>query len=481
MKKETWKTILSRVTIVALTIVFVASCAYYFTKDKRGETRIRYYLESPIIPTGHGEAYIPPYIYGDTVVLKGAIINAAITPDKKNIVVLEADGTLFLSDSTGKRTKTITGKAFALLAIHDKGFFYEDLKGRIHRYLFADGTDLAVGKSHGDPQGFNYVIADNELTIAIGGKRHKIYVLTPDMSEAKAVASYKGKLELRAVSNDGDTIVYADSLEDGPNLKLYCDKETTILESIPGRWYLSSFISAGFNQDDNILFITWPYEFFSFVKRGSEEPQKIDMSFDSSIFTGEGNITHLPQEQIDQFYVQDCWKNTLHSISADGTSTCILDDPIRNFFIKQNTLYYITDNGDCYIATIDETTVSDAKLFAQNATSRLYITEDGYYIYYFSEDDGDEASHSSDYQTLYRYSVQEDACTQIDTNVNCNTFKLIYSSAYDIAGSHGFVYATDRNPATPSVSWIYYDGNKETAFIPRADSLGQIFDNLYYY
>lgn len=299
---------------------------------------VRVYYSSPIIPADNGNAYIPPIDGRAAIELKGKkrIINVVPTPDWKNIVVLEEDGSLYVTDTGLSRHVSVADNCYSILSVFDEGFLYKDSKGISHRHLFSDGSTLSLGKLA------NYLVSKERFSIVFADKKQGNYdnkyqegtvnILLSSSSEILKIGPYTSKyVNFLAIADYGTafTCQFIDDLSMPVNSRIIY-----------------------YNLNDTGT--SYPFDAYAF----GEHAQKVSRA-SKGYYVLNNRFNYL-------YWVED--------ISIRPQSAPVVLSDIQQHFAIGDTLYYLDSTGDLYSAAANKTVISDKKKIDSNVCGMNLIS-----------------------------------------------------------------------------------------------------------
>ena len=176
-----------------------------------------------------GSAYIPT-MSGDVITIQDDVESAAMTPDRKRIVVLLKNGTLYFTDAAQREKNIISESAdgIGIQAVRNDGFIYVDEESNYYRVLYSDQSAEDLGKN------IRFVTAENNISVlyvADGG----VYTLGNNSSESEKVGTYDDAACPEIISDNAELAVWVNV--DGKDYQpVVSDKgELSRLETISGK------------------------------------------------------------------------------------------------------------------------------------------------------------------------------------------------------------------------------------------------------
>lgn len=354
-----------------------------------------------------GSAYIP--LYDGTIITINEDVEAAtLTADRKHIVVLLKDGTLYVTDRglTGKNS--IADNCATFGSVRDDGFFYADEEFEIYRVLFSDYSSICLGEVD------DIVVAENNTTALYSTYDGKIFTLTDDTSDGIKISTYSGTVELEAISDDGKISVWVTKDDNSHTIILNDGDNKTTLGKVDSEY---NYTYVTFSKDQKIVVITNWYSENVWVKKADEDPITVRLgstTASSVVYTSNGLLSEENAAKITSFYVStdsDSGTN-IYRITMDGDRERVLSK-VSDYVISNGKILYIDEDQTLYCADIKASQVSNEMKISSDVHI-LELTDNGKFLYF--------AKDCEDYLcTLYCYKVGDDASTKISSDVACYT------------------------------------------------------------
>lgn len=332
-----------------------------------------------------GIAYIP-LMDGNIAKIDDEVFRASVTPDRKHIVVLTLDGVLYYTGADQAEKTQISEKGNAISAVADEGILYQDADNNYHRFLFADGSDVNIGKVT------TYKRSTNGLHIAFE-TNSAVYILYGNAQEKEKLGNVTNSCKILYVSDDGKTVYWND----------YKNYEETIFASVNGeKTKVGTFdtsskyvnTSVTHNETEKYAVFTNIYSDVMYVVPENGEPLKIKLGHElasSRVYTKSGLLRKDTSSAFPGIYVsvEGSDGNNLYYIDAEGEKEKVLSE-IGSYTIYDNTLYYVDEDGNLKIAKIEDATLTNE----EKVTGDVEILDetkciDGYIFFvkdYFSKD-----------------------------------------------------------------------------------------------
>ena len=440
-----------------------------------------------------GKAYIPT-MDGKTIEISGDIQKAAMTPDRKRIVVLQENGTLYITDSGQKDKNKIARDVQGFGIVQDEGFCYADEDGKTHRYLFKDESDVNLGEiSRSKCSDINFHIA------YVNDKG--VYLLSGDSDEKVKLGNYKGSCSILAVNDDGRTVYWEDVLAEGNKhetnvYKNVGEEKTKIGTFTTGEnYYSSTFVTQ--NLDQSYAVIYKPDTEGIYIVSG-EDAVKVKLTPQYGIYTENTAVAIDSADSFSELYTLTA-DGELYCIDPEGEKEEILSD-VTDFGIEDHILYYLDTDEQLRRAEVSGTEITNDEKIAKNVSGILNHLN-GYVYFYKAEDSEDGADlyvykegknqlhiasdvytnytrytedqktifYLKDYDSdtmagkLYSYSYGDKEDQKIASEVRYGSF---YSSGIRYIDEHSLIYRKYQyeEDGTTVYDWYYYNGRKSDKF-----------------
>ena len=453
---------------------------------------------------GDGIAYIP-LMSGNAAKIDNDVFRSAATPDRTRIVVLTKDGILYFTDADQTTKTQVTDKGDSIQIVADEGILYTDSDGDYHRYLFADGSDVNIGKVDTYKQsetGFNVAFAVDS----------SLYVFAGSAQEKEKIGNIVNSCKFLYVSNDGKTVYWND----------YEDYEETVFISVDGdKTKIGAFETSSkytatavtYNASNKFAVVTNYNSDTLFIVSETGEPLKNKLGNElasSTVFTKTGLLSRDTSTAFSGIYVtvEGSDGDNLYYIDAGGEREKVLSK-IGAYAIYDNYLYYIDEDNNFKTAKIAEATLSGEEkitgdveimysasnngyiyfvkdLSSTDATGILYAykkgsdpvkvasdascseywgfwlingsnSSDGKTIYFY-KDSTDIKDTYNDYAVLYKYTYGDAEPTKIASDVVVGSINSGYTSG--LINNNSFIYLKYSSVKDEDVigDWYYFNG-----------------------
>lgn len=329
----------------------------------------------------NGTAYIPLPEDGSCITIDGEVEVAAITADRKHVVVLLEDGTLYVTDKKLSQKTVVAEDVIALYMLRDDGILYQDEDYVDYRYRFSDTEPLKLGDD------VDYVVANHTISVLYLTDEGNIYALPCDSSESSKLSTGAEDVDLINISDDGSLSVWVESV-DG-ELTAFLD-EKGIKEKLGGvgsSYYCYTY--ATFTKDNGLLTVTDIFTDTMWLKKPGEETVKVrlgsDVSYGSYICTANGLIIREKASKVSSLYVSADGEEgiNVYHVTLDGERERILSE-VDDYSIAGGYVFYTDEDYTLYCAKLKENTLSNEKKIASDVDV-FQITTNGQYVYYMKD------------------------------------------------------------------------------------------------
>lgn len=345
-----------------------------------------------------GNAFLP-LMDGTCVKIEGEISSAAITPDRKHILVLDQDGRLYVTDP-GQSQKTVVADGVSSFIVpKDDGFLYRDEDDVYFRYRFRSGESVELGEVR------PVVAASNCITVLYLCDDGDIRMLPSDSDESVKLGTERDSVILTGISDDGELAAWVDN----GTLYLSSGGERTKLGDLNG----SSYAFAFFTADQKVLVLTaYSSEYLWIVRRG-EEPEKVKLGGTlgfSGIYTPNGILNGSTSKQAEDLYVFVRGRSDVDvcHISPEGDLETVVSG-IKYAQIAGGNLVYQDEDSSLYCARLNGAETEDETRLAKNVPS-FAVSTNGQYVYYTKR------SNTGDW-SLYGMKLGTDSPEKISSDI----------------------------------------------------------------
>ncbi len=362
-----------------------------------------------------GTAYIPMYD-GTSIVINEEVKSAILTKDRKHIVVLLKDGTLYVTNKELSEKNTIDDYCLFIFSVSDDGFFYMDLSGSIYRILFVDYSSVHIEKaaqiSVAQDNTLQISCAQDNTTVLYATDDGKIYSMLSTAAERTKAGTYSDSIELEAISNDGQISLWVTEKNDVQTIVLNDGDNKTTLGEVDCE-YNDTY--ATFSKDQKIIVITNSYSEEMWIKTVGSDPITVKLGAtpeSSTIYTENGMLADENASTVTAFYIStegDSGTNLYH-ISIDGDRERVLSK-VSDYAIANGKIFYTNDDDILYCAELHGSEVSN-EIKISSDVDMFEMTDNGKFIYYAKDYDDGVAN-------LYCYKVGEKEPVKISSDVAC--------------------------------------------------------------
>lgn len=334
---------------------------------------------------------------------------AAITKDRKHIIVLLQDGTLYVTDKKQSKKHEIADNCNYIETVRDDGFLYREKSessyeaGRVCRVKFSDNSVVKLGEF------YNYAVAQDNISVAYVDNG-KIYTLAASSDDKVKVASYDQDNEsanVHAISNNGQTAVWSVEKDQGNYYYLSYKGEKETL----GKTDYSGYCQAIFTKDQKMLIVSPNNSEKIWIKKDGKETVEVEFNdyTNYAIYTSHDYIGEVNANQASSFYLST--DGGFYNVTSKGEKQKV-SKSMKDYTIADGKIFYIDDNNNLYCGKIDKDQIKDQTKIASSANSYYIVSQDGKYVY-FTKDRDDE-------NVLYGYKYGDKEPTKIDSDVSEN-------------------------------------------------------------
>ena len=362
-----------------------------------------------------GNAYIP-LLDGTCITIKDEVLSAGITADRKHVVVVLADGTLYVTDKNLSSKTQISTDCDHLSAIRNDGFIYWDTNDIAYRVVFEDNSSVELGHD------VALIAAKNSISVLYATDEGGVFTLASNSTNSNKVGSYTSSIELEAISDDAQLSVWVTSENDNVQTIVLNDGEDReILGEVD---YKYNYTYVNTTDDQGLWIITNLYSEYIWIKYPGQDTVKAKLGSDcysSLVYGSTGLLSGMKAKDVDCVYVStdaDTGCN-VYSITTDGDRERILSK-IYSYRIIDDGIIYTDEDNSLYIAELDGTSIADESKIASDVDS-FEVSENGKYVYYMRNcDDGVGA--------LYCYKVGSSEPVKVASEVACSSYGSMYTT-----------------------------------------------------
>lgn len=360
----------------------------------------------------NGTAYLP-LMNGEVYTLKGHYQDVALCADRTKIVALTEDGTLFWVNVETQQEIKVAEHIESYAGIKDSGFFYQDNSGNYFRYLFADQSDLSLGRAE------DYILSKSQLNTAYA-KDEAVYLLLETENHPTKIGSYKEDVSLRNIAEDGSVIVWLDHGSSKDTIKIYENgTPSTLGELRNGGSY--SYVQTYLANHDTLLVACSDADNILFLKQSGQESIQVELgdTLESETLYTETGILGKEDTPIEGFYAtvsnggQD--GNILYWIPLETGKRERIVTNVEKYVIQNGRIAYLTDDEALCTASIKGSDLTE-QAQVDHEVFTMDLGNDGRYVYYVKDADDDAVSY--DYSgTLCGYRIGDEAPFEIGSDV----------------------------------------------------------------
>lgn len=361
----------------------------------------------------HGTAYIP-LAKGKAIVIQDDVAEAVLTRDQKHVVVLQNNGTLYVTDKMAEDKTEITSKCAVLSYVRNEGFFYEDKEGNFHRVLFKDYDSVKLGNVS------DYAVATDTTSILYVTTDGGIYRLTAKSEEREKLGSVTDYASARAISDNGQTAVWITVKSGEQTIVLYEGDEKFTLGKVSGEYGTG----ATFSKDQKMVVVRNYNSNNLWIKYVGQEPIKVTLGGESSgsVYTDKGYLSDAKASSVSYLYMaansDTYYSENVYSISKDGDREKLLSD-VSGWSVANGYMVYKDEEGTLYYAKLDGNSLSEENRIANDVLS-FQLTDNGKYVYYMNDCDS-----SGTTAALYCYKIGSKKPQRITSEASCLSLSFL--------------------------------------------------------
>ena len=355
-----------------------------------------------------GTAYVP-LMNGNSIQIKGDVSLAALTKDRKHLVVLMEDGSLYAVNQRNSEKTEIAHNVDTVNSLRNDGLFFTNKDSKKYRYTFRNDESVLLGTNIAN------AYSPNNLTTLYSTDDGKIYLLPADRDEGERIGSYTDSIYMEAVSDDGKTAVWTEKTgSEELTTVLYAGGDKTTLGSVSGKY---DYTVVSFSDDQKYAVIGSLDGDSIWIAEPGKEEVKVKLGAElgrSTFYSEKGDVQDLKRSEIRSLYVSTESENgyNLYGILADGSRERMLTK-INSYVIADGTIIYLTTDNDLYCAKIREDRITDEYRIASEVN--LFETpENGKFVYYIKDYDNDDESG-----VLYCFKIGTKESKRVSSDAGC--------------------------------------------------------------
>ena len=491
------------IILVAIIVATLLSGGKFTSSDKTIAVALSAYCDED------GVAYIP-LMDGSIRKIDDDVSQAYITPDRKRIIVIKKDGTVYYTYSNAQEEVkvTVADNGQDIHCVEDEGLIYEDSEQEYHRYLFSDSSDVNLGALGL----LDFLVSEQNFNIAFSDESG-VYYLGENSQEKEKLANYDYDCSIFFVSDDGDLVYWIDYDGEMSIVYAYMNGEKTKIGTLE-----SSYPHIIQNKIQKYAVI-YDYESENMILVSEkEEPINVKLGnklYDGRIYNQTGFFSEDSSSSFKGIYINilnDDSKNTfnIYYIDKQGEREKILSD-VKYSAVYDGFLYYVDEDDNLKQSKISGMKLSEEKkitgdveapmyfcnkyfyflkdISEKDSTGILYvykpgsdpdkidsevlngstiISNDGKTIYYYKNVDTiDDISGIRKYGDLYRYTYGAKNSEKISSDVIIGTvesgiFGMNGNLPYSRINNKSFVYQKYSYVKKGKMisDWYYFDGAK---------------------
>lgn len=385
--------------------------------------------ETPVKPdvinakiTDDGTAYIPLFD-GTGITINDEVKSAVLSKDRKHLVVLLLDGSLYVTDPQQSSKKIIAENA-KYIVVRNEGLLYKDKDDILYRVMFDDYTSVKIGTD------VAALTAQDTISILYATGDGDIYTMAATSSVGTKVGSFDDTVELEAVSNDGQISVWVNKNDNEITIYLNEGDNRATLGKLETR---NNYTYASFSEDQKMAVVTNTESDRMWIKAAGADPVEAKLPHivkNGSVFTGNGNLLDATADEVKSLYIstESDSGNNLYNITLAGDRERVLSK-IKYYTIFNENIVYKDIENNLICGIINGTEVEDERKIASDVDV-FEVTDNGKFIYYTKDYEED-----NDFATLYCYKLGEEEPIKVASEVGC-------FSGVDDYGVMGWTYNT---------------------------------------
>ena len=216
------KKLISILLVLALALS-LAACGLSLG-GKGGSPAAKTKVQKPSVIHGmmqeDGTAYVPKDD-GSVIKINDDVDTAVLSPDRKTLVVLLTDGTLYYTDAEQSEKHEVADKIDWLSVVRNEGAFYIDEEDDVFCVIFESGETVKLGHD------IDGIVAPDSLDSIIYDDDGGIYLYKTGEGSPEKVGRLDGDVAPLCINNDGSLACWYVSDEGKTTLYSYENDERT--------------------------------------------------------------------------------------------------------------------------------------------------------------------------------------------------------------------------------------------------------------
>ena len=368
-----------------------------------------------------GTAYIP-LMNGESVKIAGEVTSARISQDRRTVIVLEKDGTLYYADPALTNKHQVADDADSIRISRNDGFLYTNKEDHLIRVLFADGSTYDMG------EWLAVGCSDETFNLAYVGANRNVYILPLEADEGEKIGSVDEKTSVfvRNVSRDGSSALWVEQSGDQDVVMLYENGEKskfcTFTTSYQPKYYSYSATVVDRNSDESVLTVYNYYSSEMFVRVGNGDVQRVKLGNEPqssvALCSADGEMGPYAAKDLTDLYIVLSGNNSdnLYWVGMDGEREKLLGGLTDEWEIAGGNFYYVDEDDVLYYAKLNGASMEEPTKIASDVYS-IYVPSAGGYIYYLRNVEDGEG-------TLYAYKIGDKEPTRVSGSVSTRNITL---------------------------------------------------------
>ncbi len=373
------------VIIAALVVLF---CVCKFTDNSKNSGGKVHYGALKACLDEDKTAYVPLMDGGEAEFED--VSEAYITPDRKHIVVLGTDDTIFVTDAKQKKRVDVTDDGESLVIVKDKGFIYRDGDYEYYRYLFDDGSSVSLGKVS------EIQSSTEELNISFI-KDKAVYLLKQASEEVEKLGNFDNSGSLLSMSDDGETVYWNEYSRSKEEIFAYIEGEKTKIGTFErgSKNYTSTAVIQ--NAAQSYAIIVNSYAEKMFIVQGAEEPIEVKLGGklnSNYIYTNDELVERDKGSKFTGVYVSVAGDEgaNLYYINKEGKRKKVVSD-IGKYLIYKGKLFHVDENDNLKSAKVSEDSITKEEKITGGVEILEPVCTNGY-IYFIKDVNSEDETGS---------------------------------------------------------------------------------------